>query len=170
MMSALIKSIESISEISGKIVSYLVYVLLFVVVFEVISRKIFGSPTIWGFELSYMLYAVAFLLGFGYTLKHKMHIGIDIFYSKMSPRKQGFLDLFGYIVFFFPFIYVAITSSITFTSQSWQMLEHSQSPWAPPIYPFKAVMPVAFLILGVQGIAEFLKAIYKIKTGEKYGA
>ncbi|TYB34002.1 MAG: TRAP transporter small permease subunit [Flexistipes sinusarabici] len=169
-MSALIKLIDSISDFLGKIISYLVYVLLIVVVFEVISRKVFGSPTVWGFEFSFMLYAVMFMLGFGFTLKHKMHIGIDIFYSNMSPRKQGFLDLFTYIVFFFPFIYFAVVSSVTFTSQSWQMLEHSQSPWAPPIYPFKTVMPVAFLLLGFQGIAEFLKAIYKIKTGEHYGS
>lgn len=169
-MSTLIKTMDAVSEFIGKVISYIVYVLLFVVIYEVISRKIFGSPTVWGFELSYMLYALMFMLGFGYTLKHKMHIGIDIFYSNMTPRKQGVLDIITYLIFFFPFIYFALKSSYTFAAQSWQIMEHSQSPWAPAVYPFKTMIPIAFALFGFQGISEFFKAIYKIKTGEFYGS
>ncbi len=99
-MKKIAKAIDWLNEIIGKITSYIVYVLLFVVVYEVVRRKVFNSPTMWGFEFSYMLYAVMFLMGFGYTLKHKMHIGIDVFYSRFSTRVQGILDL---ITFFYIF-------------------------------------------------------------------
>lgn len=50
--------------------------------------------------------------------------------------------------------------------QSWQGMEHSQSPWAPPIYPFKTFMPIAFFLLFLQGISEAIKSYYKIKGEE----
>jgi len=165
-MKLLVRFIDSINEFIGRIISFLVYVLLIVVVFEVIRRKIFGSPTMWAFELSYMLYAIMFLVGLGYTLKHKMHIGIDVIYSRLSKKIQGIIDLITFLVFFLPFTVIAIKSSWTFMLQSWQGLEHSQSPWAPPIYPFKTFMPIAFFLLLLQGISETIKAIYKIKGEE----
>ncbi|MDQ7032415.1 MAG: TRAP transporter small permease subunit [Desulfonauticus sp.] len=166
-MLKIVKFIDRLNEIVGRITSILAFVLLFVVVFEVIMRKVFDSPTMWGFEFSYMVYAVMFLLGFGYTLKHKMHIGIDVLYSNLSPKTQGILDIITFIVFFLPFTLVAIKSSFIFALQSWQGLEHSQSPWGPPIYPFKAFMPIAFVLLFLQGISELIKSYYqKIKGRE----
>lgn len=161
-----IKMVDSITEYMGRVIGFVVYVLLFVVLYEVVSRKIFSKPTIWGFELSYMLYAIMFMMGFAYTLKHKMHIGIDVFYGKFSLKTQGIFDIIGYLVFFFPFMYLAITSTWGFASQSWQMHELSQSPWAPRLYPFKAIMPIAFIMLALQGVSQFFKAIYKVKGEE----
>lgn len=165
-MKGIIKILDAITEYMGRVIGFLVYVLLFVVLYEVVSRKVFGKPTIWGFELSYILYAVMFMLGFAYTLKHKMHIGIDVFYSRFSLKTQGVLDIIGYLIFFFPFMYLAVTSTWGFASQSWQMHELSQSPWAPRLYPFKAIMPIAFIMLTLQGISHFIKSIYKVKGEE----
>ncbi len=166
-MIKLAKFIDALNEIIGKITSILAYILLFVVVFEVVRRKVFDNPTMWGFEFSYMLYAVMFLMGFGYTLKHKMHIGIDIIYSNLSKKAQGILDIVTFVIFFLPFTIVAIKSTFVFAMQSWQGLEHSQSPWAPPIYPFKTFMPVAFFLLFLQGVSEVIKSYYhKIKGKE----
>ncbi len=165
-MKKIVKFIDKMNEVVGKFTSILGYFLLFVVVFEVIRRKVFNNPTIWGFELSYMLYAVMFLLGFGYTLKHKMHIGIDVIYNKLSKRTQGILDIVTFVIFFLPFTIIGIKSTLSFAYQSWQGLEHSQSPWGPPIYPFKTFMPIGFLLLFFQGISEVIKSYYKIKGKE----
>lgn len=162
-MKGLIKIIDKLTEIVGKAVSVLVFVLLIVVVYEVISRKIFNSPTVWAFELSYMLYGTLFMLGLGYALKHGSHVCIDVISNRFSPKKQAILSIFSYIVFFFPFMYFGIKSSWQFFSQSWAMRELSQSPWSPPIYPFKFIMLLGFLLLTIQGISEFFKQIYKFK-------
>lgn len=167
-MNTLVKWIDNINTVLGKIVSYIIYFLMIVVLYEVTSRKIFGKPTIWGFELSYMLYGFLFIMGYAYTLKEKGHVSIDIFYSKLSIRKQGILDIIGYLIFFFPFIFFGLKESYRFTIQSWEIFEYSQSTWAPPVYPYKTSLLIGFFLLFLQGISEFIKAIYKVKTGEKY--
>jgi len=167
-MNTAIKWIDTFNTVIGKVLSFTVYLLLIIVLYEIVSRKIFGNPTIWGFELSYMLYGFLFMMGYAYALKSKSHVNIDIFYSRASPRKQGILDIIGYLVFFFPFIYFGLKASYQFTIQSWQIMEHSQSTWAPPVYPYKTTLLIGFFLLLLQGISEFLKAIYKVKTGEMY--
>ena len=159
-MLKIVEIIDTVNEWAGRVSSVLGYVLFIVVVVGVIARKVFNEPFIWNFEASYMLYAVMFLLGFGYTLKHKMHVRIDVFYSMLGPKAQLLFDVIGFVLFFIPFAYVSLKSSTIFTIQSWQMMEHSQSTWAPPIYPFKTFMPIAFVLLALQVIAEIIKSIY----------
>ncbi|MGE4498179.1 MAG: TRAP transporter small permease subunit [Deferribacterales bacterium] len=162
-MEKLIKLIESVTEWVGKVFSFSVYLLLIVVVYEVISRKVFGKPTVWAFDLSNMLYGVMFLMGFGYTLKHKMHVGIDIITAKLNPKVQGWIAAVSYLVLFFPFMIIAIKASYVFALQSWQGLERVQSPWGAPVYHFKTFLAVGFVFLLIQGIAEFLKAVQQIR-------
>ncbi|MEF3255055.1 MAG: TRAP transporter small permease subunit, partial [Deferribacterales bacterium] len=153
-MKGFVKVVESLQEIVGKSIGLIHYILIFVVLYEVISRKVFSNPTVWGFDLSYMLYAVMFLLGFGYTLKHKAHVRIDIIYAYLSPKKKAILDLIGYTIFFLPFILICLKVSYDFAAQSWEMREQSMSVWQIPIYPFKTFMFIGFLLLFIQGIAE----------------
>lgn len=162
-MKALVNIIDKFNEVLGRIISYMVYALLFVVLYEVVSRKIFNSPTIWAFELSYMLYGGMFILGFAYTLKNNMHVGIDVISARLSPKKQAVLEVLSYLVFFFPFMFLAIKSSYSFFYQAWEMREISQSQWAPPVYPFKALIPIGFGLLCLQGISQFIKSIYKFR-------
>ena len=158
-MDKIIEIIDTINEWAGKLASILGYVLFLVVIAGVTMRKVFDSPLIWNFELSYMLYAVMFLLGLGYTLKHKMHVTIDVFYVKSNPRVQMILDIIGVVIFLIPFTFVALKSTLIFSIQSWQGLEHSQSTWGPPIYPFKSFMPIAFFLLFLQAVSELTKSI-----------
>ncbi len=155
-----VKIVDVLNEIAGKIANVFSYALFFVVVIGVIARKVFNHPFIWNFEASYMLYAAAFLFGLGYTLKHKMHVTVDVFYTMAGPKTRFILDLIGFLVFLIPFGFVSIKSSFVFAQQSWQILEHSQSTWAPPIYPFKSLMPVAFVLLVLQAIVELIKSYY----------
>lgn len=165
-MKLLADFIDIFNERVGRIVSYIIYLLLIVVLYEVVSRKIFNKPTIWAFELSYMLYGSMFILGFAYTLKHNMHVGIDVISGRLSPRKKAALEVLSYLVFFFPFMFLAIKSSYSFFYQAWEMREISQSQWAPPVYPFKALIPIGFSLLCLQGVSQFIKAIYKLKGGK----
>ena len=49
---------------------------------------------------------------------------------------------------------------------SWDIREVSEAtPWRPPIYPFKAVIPLAALLLLIQGLSEFSKSMYAALTG-----
>jgi TRAP-type mannitol/chloroaromatic compound transport system permease small subunit len=165
-MDGFIKFVDKIQEFIGKAFGLLCYPLVFVVLYEVVSRKIFNSPTVWGFDLTYMLYAVMFMMGFGYTLQKDGHVRIDIFYAYLSPKKKAILDLIGYFIFFFPFVTVCLIVSYDFVSQSWAMKEMSMSVWQVPLYPFKTFMFLGFLLLFIQGIIQTLKNIIVLKGGK----
>jgi len=159
--------LDSINEYSGRISSVIVYALLIVVIYEVISRKVFNAPTVWGFDLSFMLYAAMFLLGGGYTMKYKGHVAIDIISNRFTKRNQSIVSIIAYLIFFFPFMLILIYVTGAFALQSWEDLERSQSPWNQPLYHFKTLMPLGFTLLFLQGLSEFIKTIINLKGENK---
>lgn len=155
----LIHILDSISDRSGKIFSWLIMVLLLEVTYEVFARSFFNAPTTWSYDMTYMLYGTHFMIGTAFTLLKKEHIRMDMVYDKFSDRGKGILDAVIYLFFFFPglifFFWAALDSAI----YSWSVLESSDAtPWRPAIYPFKSVLPVAILLLMLQVVSEFLKS------------
>lgn len=167
-MKKIIHFFDTINEYAGRATSLIVFILLAVVLYEVTARKIFNAPTIWAFDLSYMLYAAMFMLGGAFTLKYRQHVAIDVITSILPRKTQAIIGLVGYLVFFFPFVIIFIYVTGKFALQSWSNLETSQSPWGQPLYHFKTLMPFGFFLLLLQGISEFIKDILIIKgEGDK---
>jgi TRAP-type mannitol/chloroaromatic compound transport system permease small subunit len=163
---ALVRWIDTFSNWSGRIFSLLIFPLVLGITYEVISRYAFSSPTIWAYDLSYMLYGSHFMLGAGYTLLHKGHIRTDVFYEKWSPRTQGAVDAILYLFFFFPGMVFFFLSGAESAYQSWRVGEVSDATfWKPLVYPLKMCVPVAAVLLFVQGISEFLKSIHAAIKG-----
>ena len=154
----MIKTIDSISTWSGKLVAWIVIPNILALVYEFFARYVFGRPTIWSYEITYFLYGSHFLLGAAYTLHIKSHIRIDIFYQHISPRGRAIVDMIGYIIFFFPVMLLLIYAGVEFTIQSFEMGEKSGlSPWRPYLYPYKAVVMISIFLLFLQGVAEFIQ-------------
>jgi TRAP-type mannitol/chloroaromatic compound transport system permease small subunit len=167
-MSA-IRVIDTVSDWSGRIVCWLIVPLVLSLTYEVVARYLFHAPTVWAFDVSYMLYGSLFMLGAAYALFRGGHIRTDMLYQNWSPRTQGAIDAVCYLLFFFPGIFFLLWMGSQEAWHSWQILETSdQSPWHPPLYPFKAVIPVTALLLLMQGVSEFLKGIYAVRTGHLY--
>jgi TRAP-type mannitol/chloroaromatic compound transport system permease small subunit len=101
------------------------------------------------------------MLGAAYCLYKGGHIRTDVFYEKFSVRWQGWVDAALYIFFFFPGMILFFWFGSIEALHSWSILEESVvSPWRPPLYPFKTVIPVAAAILMIQGVSELLKSLY----------
>ena len=166
-MRALVNFIDAISERTGKIFSWLIIPIIVIVVYEVVLRKGFNAPTIWAFELTTILYGVHFMLGGPYTLLHKGHISIDLIHSRFSPKLRAYIDVFTYILFFFLFNIVLLWMGTKFAWTSIEMLEKSASPWRPPIYPIKAVIPITFFLLILQGLSKFIRDLTFIIKGDE---
>lgn len=161
------KFIDQISIYSGKAVAWLILPLIFGLTFEVFSRYIFKSPTLWAYDLSYMLYGTIFMLGAAFTLYKKGHIRTDIFYEKWPPKKQGWVDAILYLFFFFPGMILFLFAGLEEAIHSWSLFERSEAgAWRPPIYPFKTVIPLTALLLLIQGISELIKSLYAAIRGE----
>lgn len=160
-------AIDGISTWVGKAAAWLMIVLMLVVCIEVFKRYILNAPTAWIFDAQNMLYGSLFMLAGAYTLAQNAHVRGDFFYSSMKPRTQAILDLILYFVFFIPGIAALIYAGTDYAADSWRIAEHSNvTADGPPIYHFKTVIPIAGALVMLQGVAEVLRCIVCIKTGE----
>jgi TRAP-type mannitol/chloroaromatic compound transport system permease small subunit len=166
VLVALVDTIDTVSDWSGRIFCWLVVPLTAALTYEVLARYLFGAPTIWAYDSSYMLYGSHFMLGAGYTLLKGGHIRTDIFYQSWSPRTQKLVDAALYLLFFFPGMAFFFWMSGQEAVHSVMIGERSDaSPWRPYVYPLKLAMPVAALLLIVQGVSEFIKSAYMALRG-----
>jgi TRAP-type mannitol/chloroaromatic compound transport system permease small subunit len=161
-----IRVIDKFTDTTGTWVAWLNVPLVLAVSFEVVSRYAFNAPTIWSFDVTYMLYGTIFMLGSAYALHKGAHIRTDFFFEKWSTRTRGVIDSIAYIVFFFPSIFVFLLVS---GAEGWYAFEigetSEQTPWRPILWPFKWVVPLSCLLLLIQGISETLKSVYEARTG-----
>jgi TRAP-type mannitol/chloroaromatic compound transport system permease small subunit len=166
-VQSVLYAIDGISTWVGKAASWLMIILTAVVCLEVFKRYILNMPTAWIFDLENMLYGALFMLCGAYALAQNAHVRGDFLYSSMRPRMQASLDLALYIVFFIPGILALIYSGYTFAVESWVIREHSTiTADGPPVYQFKAVIPIAGALVMLQGIAEIIRCVVCLKTGD----
>src|SRR5205809_2167101 len=99
-----VRLIDKFTDTTGVWVAWLNIPLVLAVSYEVIARYFFHAPTIWSFDVTYMLYGTIFMLGAAYALHKGAHIRTDFFYDKWSVKTRGIIDSTSYIVFFFPSI------------------------------------------------------------------
>jgi TRAP-type mannitol/chloroaromatic compound transport system permease small subunit len=160
-------TIDGISTWVGKAAAWLIIALMSVVCIEVFKRYLLNAPTAWIYDLDNMLYGTLFMLCGAYALAQNAHVRGDFLYSSMRPRTQAGLDLVLYIVFFIPGIAALIYSGYVFAAESFAIREHSTvTADGPPVYQFKAMIPLAGVLVMLQGIAEIVRCVVCLKTGE----
>jgi TRAP-type mannitol/chloroaromatic compound transport system permease small subunit len=160
-----IRVIDAISIWSGRIVAWLIVPLIGAMTYEVAIRYLW-EPTQWAYDTSYMLYGAMFMLGAAYTLYRGAHIRTDFLYQKWSVRRQALVDAFCYLFLFFPGIAIFLWLGAEFAWTSYLRNERTVgSSWMPIIWPLKSVIPVAAALLLLQGISEFMKCLYALRTG-----
>ena len=169
--------IDRLSAWSGKAVSWLIVVSTVLISYDVLMRYLSKAPfadfihEIWftynfSFDMSYYLYAILFMIGGAYTLSRAQHVRGDVFYRLWPVKVQGAVDLFLYLFAFFPGILALISVGAQWAAVSWSIGERSSTSFAAPvIYPLKAVIPLAALLIGIQGVAETIRAYQALRTG-----
>ena len=158
--------VDHVSTWAGKAFAWVVLLLTAAVCFEVFKRYILNDPTDWAFSAQYMMYGVLFMMAGAYTLAQNGHVRGDFLYGSMRPRTQATLDLILYLVFFVPGIAALVYSGFAFARASWIIHEHvSDTANGPPVYPFKAVIPIAGALVLLQGLAEIVRCVICIRTG-----
>lgn len=135
--------------------------------YEVVSRYVFGRPTPWAFDVSFIMYGTLFMMAGAYTLSRNGHVRGDFIYRFWTPRWQARVDLVLYVAFFFPGVLALAISGWKYASRSWRFMEVSvNSPAGIPIYQLKTAIVVAGVLLCIQGVAQVLRCIYCIKHGD----
>jgi len=162
----LVRIIDKFTDTTGTWVAWLNMPLVLIVSYEVFARYLFNAPTMWSFDMTYMLYGTIFMLGSAYALHKGAHIRTDFFFEKWSIRTKGVIDSIAYLVFFFPSIFVFMLVS---GSEGWYSFtineESEQTPWRPILWPYKMVVPLTCFLLLVQGVSEAIKSLWAARTG-----
>ena len=110
-------------------------------------------------ELQWYMYSLIFLLGAAYTLKHNAHVRVDVLFMRLTPRGRAWVNLGGALLFLLPFCILVIWTSWPTVHNSWAVLEVSPDPGGLPRYPIKTVIPIAFILLFLQGVSLAIKQI-----------
>jgi len=157
--------IDRVSTWTGKVAAWLIIVLMLVVCVEVFKRYILNAPTAWIYDVDNMLYGTLFMLCGAYTLAQGGHVRGDFLYGSMKPRTQAALDLALYVLFFFPGIAALVYAGWEYAGDAWRINEHSMTAGGPPVYQFKAMIPLAGALVLLQGFAEIVRCVACLRTG-----
>lgn len=167
-METTIRVIDSVNDRLGKLAAWIVVPLTVIVLLEIGLRYFANQPTIWVYDVSWMLFSVFFLLGGGFTMVHKRHVRIDLLYSMLPKRGQAIYELFFFVVMFLPTMGIIGLRAVEYAGQAWQSGQSlSTTVWTFPAAPIRTVIPLAFFLLFMQGIAEVLRNVLILMRKEQ---
>ena len=166
-MNRLIYSIDQLSKTVGHAFAWCIVILTLGTCWEVFVRYAMNDPTSWAFDLSYMMYGAVFYMAGAYTLSRGGHVRADMFYRKWSEPTQAKVELFLYLIFFFPGILALVVAGSAYGIESMRIREVSvNSPAGMPIWPLKMMICVGALMIAIQGFAEVLRCIVCLREGQ----
>jgi TRAP-type mannitol/chloroaromatic compound transport system permease small subunit len=165
-MQGLLLFVDKLSTWVGHAFAWLIVTLTLLISWEVFSRYALDKPHAWSFDVQIMMYGTLFMMAGAYTLAKNGHVRGDVLYGFFPTRLQATIDLVLYIVFFVPGVIALAWAGYSFAAESWVIREHSSiTAEGPPIYPFKAVIPIAGAILLLQGIVEIIRCVIALQQG-----
>lgn len=160
-MTPLVRAVDGLSWAAGRLAMLCLLALMASMLYEVVARYAFGAPTLWSFDVSYMLNGALFLLAAGFTLREKAHVRIDFLAQRLPLRWQRRFDGLVFLLVLTP-IFVLLTRVAA--DRAWVAfvqgrVEHV-SPWAPKLWPFYSAIALGLACLTLQLLAEALKALF----------
>jgi TRAP-type mannitol/chloroaromatic compound transport system permease small subunit len=160
----------------GKSFAWCILILTFATSYEVFVRYVLRAPTSWAFDISYIMYGTLFMMAGGYALSRNAHVRGDFVYRLWPPRVQAGIELVLYFIFFYPGLLALIYAGYIYAAESWSYMPYGfdgppgeisiNSPAGVPVSPLKTILPVASAIMLLQGIAETIRCIQCLKTGQ----
>ena len=140
--------------------------MLLIMIWEIMMRYFFNSPSHWAYEISLFVFGAYIVLGGAYTHLAGGHVNVDIFWGRLSLRGRAILDVFT-SVFAFLFLGVLFWVSLKITINSWQLGETTMSHWKPIYYPLRTTLPVGCFLFLMQVLAKFIRDIAIAIKGEE---
>lgn len=162
--------IDGLSDKIGRLVGWLTTLMVLVVFYDTVMRYAFNKGNVALQELEWHLFAIVFLIGAAYTLKEEGHVRVDIIFVNLSEKTKAWIDFLGVFIFLIPFCVAVILSTKGFILNSWAVREISPDPGGLPArYLLKAMIPLGFFLLIVQGFSEAIKKFMVITGYQRKG-
>ena len=139
--------IDKVSIRAGRTCAWIIVALMLAMVYETFSRYFLNAPTVWAFDISYMLGGTVMLMGMEWVTAQRSQVRVDILYSKFSPRTRRIIDGTLNTVFFVPLFSVLLRHGFTKAVFSYKINEFSEVGfWRPIIWPYRWMIVVALLL------------------------
>lgn len=165
-MYILVRWIDALNKAITAVAMWLIIPLVGVMLFDVIMRYFFNSPTLWGVELSIMIFGIYMLYAGPCSVLDKVQVGVDIFSARWQPRTRAIVNCLTYAFTLVLFVSLIYTSTF-YAIESWEITEVSTSAWGQPLYYWKALIPGAFILMLLQTLAEFLRNLFFVLKGKE---
>jgi len=156
---AVADGIDHLTLAVGRAVRWLALAVVLLQFAVVLLRYLAGVGSIWLSETVIYGHAALFMLAAAWTLRDDGHVRVDVFYSEASPRAKAMIDLTGALLLLIPFVTVVAWFSLPYVARSWAILERSREvSGLPLVYLLKTLIPLFALLLGLQGVAQAIRA------------
>lgn len=170
--TAISRRIDPLITWVGESISWIWLLLLFTIVFNVVLRYAFGQGRIELEEIQWHLYSTGFLLGIGYTFQLDGHVRVNVVHERLSPRTQGWLELYGILLCVLPFTALILVFSVPFVASSYALSEVSVSPGGLPFrWVIKSVLFIGFSLLLLAIVSRFSRVwsfLFLSQTGDRH--
>lgn len=166
VLKRLVRLIDAASEWSGLVVAPLVLVYLVILLYEMVSRYFFNSPTLWAHETSTFVFGAQFMLGGAYCFWRGSMVNVEVFHDRLPVRARAIFDVFLFII---PLVVLGamLWRGGSFFLDSLAVREHSESVFSPPLYPLRGVIPVAASLFLLQVVAKLVRDLHLAVTGQE---
>ena len=168
-MRKVIHTIDAISDWTAKTGRWLIPILMVLVSLEVTLRYVFTKPTLWGYELHVMIAATSYMFAFAYAHLQRAHVRVDMIYAHLPVRARAFIDFFGTLILFFPFIALLSYSAWNWMFKAWATSEKMAiTGWYPPAGPLRTMVFYGLCLFALQALAHFFRDTYLMIKGRSY--
>jgi TRAP-type mannitol/chloroaromatic compound transport system permease small subunit len=160
---ALARGIDHVSRTAAMAAAVLVLLSCLISAANAVSRYALDISSNAWLEVQWQMFAGIFLLGTAWVLKLNEHVRVDLIYGGLSPRGKLWVEVFGYLVFFFPVCAIMLNMTVPWFLRSFAQGEMSANAGGLPVWPVKALLPLGFILLTLQGVAEFIRRIAALR-------
>ena len=162
MLQPISKLIDFVALVSARLAELAAAILVTAMVWEVFARYVLHAPTVWAFDVAYMMNGAIFLLGMAWVMRQNEHISIDVVRKHLPKSFARISDLVLYLLVLFPLFAVLSKVSIHKAWMAWKLNEVEMvSPWAPLMWPFYACIALGLIAFTLQLLAHGVRCAAK---------
>ncbi len=167
-IKSFLDAVDKVSVWAGKAVSWLLLVLIFALTYDTFMRYLFRAPTVWAFDISYMLGGTIMLMGMAWVTVRREQVRVDILYTRYSPKMKTIVDAVLNVLLFFPLFAMLLQRAIPRAMYSFTISEFSEVGfWRPILWPYRWMLVLALTLWVLTTLGWVIRDLYKLKRGEE---
>ncbi|PZX40738.1 TRAP-type mannitol/chloroaromatic compound transport system permease small subunit [Roseinatronobacter thiooxidans] len=161
-LTRFVQFLEAIVRGFGALAAWVCVALVLLVAGDVFARYLFRTGAVWAQELQWHLISPIALFGMSYALLSGEQVRVDVLYERFSPLVQRIIEIIGGLLMILLGV-LLVKLSLPWVEMSYARGEGSPNPGGLPYrFALKALIPLGFGLLAVQGLAHVLRHAFAL--------